>query len=197
MKILLAGFGASAGEKTSPALTAVRALEGKVGGFAQIVAYAFPAVSGRSAAAVTAAIEREQPFLVIAVGPQAGILDIHVERAAFNRDDPRAPCEGGEQPATREIIEGAPAAYSATIPVEGVVKRLSANGIPASASDSPGTPAGNHAMFTVLHYIASRNLPTKTGFIHFPHPGEEASTPMSVETIKSVVSPAIEACFED
>ncbi|MGE5542335.1 MAG: pyroglutamyl-peptidase I, partial [Bacillota bacterium] len=191
------GFGASAGEKTSPALTAVRALEGKVGGFAQIVAYGFPAVSGKSAAAVTAAIEREQPFLVISVGPQAGISEIHVERTAVNRDDSLAPCSGAEQPAAKAIIEGAPAAYSATIPVERIVQKLRENGIPASVSDSAGTPMGNHAMFTVLHYIASRKLPAKAGFIHFPHPGEQASPPMSVETIKNAVSLAVQACFED
>ena len=202
MKVLLTGFDAFGGDKINPALMTIEAIAKQSAGTTQIVTCELPTVFGKSAAAVIEAIDRENPSIVVSLGLYAGSPEIHVERVAINCDDARIPDNEKKQPVDQPVVEGAPAAYFATLPVKKIVQRMRDNGVPACVSNSAGTFVCNHVMFSVLHHIASKGLPIRAGFIHVPCVPEQAVdkqavSSMSLDTIKKAVMLAVEACVEE
>lgn len=193
--VLITGFEPFGGEAVNPSWEVVRQLDGVTLAGERVVALQLPCVFGEALAVLSAALEAQQPRLIIAVGQAGGRVDITVERVAINVDDARIPDNKGQQPIDEPIVAGGPAAYFSRLPVKAIVAALREQGIPASVSQTAGTFVCNHVMYGLLDALQDK-AGTKGGFIHIPylpeqaaaHPGEAS---MAVGTVRAALETAI------
>ena len=155
--------------------------------------------------AVEAAFEAMQeykPDLMIMLGESGGRYRIAPERIAINVDDFRIPDNAGNKPVDEPIVEGGPAAYFSTLPVRAIRDRLVEARIPAAISNSAGTYLCNRLFYSVMHFIATRELPARAGFIHLPYMHDQVLEKrfdfpsLSRETIIESVRLAIEVSLK-
>ena len=180
MKILVTGFEPFGGEAVNPAQQAVRLLPDDIGG-AKIVRQELPVVFGTSGDIAVSAIRREQPDAVVCVGQAGGRAKITVERVAINVDDARMPDNAGNCPVDEPIVNGAPDAYFATLPIKTVVAAMQDAGVPAEVSNSAGTYVCNHLMYRVLHETRASSV--RAGFIHVPFVPEQTENRPNVPSL--------------
>ena len=153
--------------------------------------------------AATAAIEKHQPSAVLCVGQAGGRFDITPERVAINIDDARIPDNDGNQPIGEPVVDGAPSAYFATLPIKAMAAAIRDAGVPASVSNSAGTFVCNHIMYGVLHHLATKGpKDTRGGFVHVPFipeqtVGKPGQPSLSTETITKGLTAAIRAIAEN
>jgi pyroglutamyl-peptidase len=123
----------------------------------------------RGPARVMAAIERDEPAVVIhyGVSPRAG--GFVVERRAVNVC--LATADGaGHHPIQPVLRSDGPERRSATLPVKAIIAGLKGAGIPVAGSDDAGTYLCN----AVLYHSLGRATPRRTdttmmaGFVHLP-----------------------------
>lgn len=198
MSILVTAFDPFGGEKINPALEAVKALPSTIAG-TNVITVEVPTVFGKAIEAATTAIDEHQPSAVLCVGQAGGRFDITPERVAINLDDARIADNDGNQPIDEPIVEGAPPAYFATLPIKAMTAAIRDAGVPASVSNTAGTFVCNHIMFGVLHHLATVGPKgARGGFVHVPFiPEQTVSKPgqpsLSTETITKGLTAAIEA----
>ncbi|HXW19632.1 MAG TPA: pyroglutamyl-peptidase I [Roseiarcus sp.] len=195
--ILVTGFAPFGGESVNPSWQSARRLEGWTCGGHVVTAREIPCSFGASIAVLEAAVDELRPMAVLGVGQAGGRPDLSVERVAVNLDDADAPDNDGVQPVDAPAIEGAPAAYLASLPVKAIVARLRQEGLPASLSRSAGGFVCNHVFFGACHLREHRHKAMKVGFIHVPYlPEQGAGHPgaptMTVQTIVAGLKIAIE-----
>ncbi len=65
-------------------------------------------------------------------------------------------------------MRGGPPAYFATLPVDEILRSLTAEEIPAYLSNTAGTYLCNQTLYGTLHALRERARAPKVGFIHFP-----------------------------
>ena len=104
MKILLTAFDPFGGDKTNPALEAVKGVKGTVAG-AEIVKLMVPTVFGKSIDVVSQAMEEHQPDAVLAIGLAAGRFGLCPERVAINIDDARIADNEGSSRLIRRCLK--------------------------------------------------------------------------------------------
>ena len=172
--VLLTGFEPFGGETINPSWRVAQALHGERVAGVPVVARLLPCVFGAALQMLEAALDEFEPTLVIALGQAAGRCDLSFERVAINLDDARSPDNAGAQPIDRCVIDGAPAAYFASLPVKAIVAALRAQGIPASLSMSAGGFVCNHLFFGLMHRLAARPG-VRGGFVHLPLLPEQAA----------------------
>ena len=200
MKILMTAFDPFGGESVNPAQEAVKHVD-VTGLKAEVIKIEVPTVFGKAIEVVAAAMRREQPDVVLAVGQAGGRFEITPERVAINVDDARIADNEGNQPIDQPIFADGPAAYFATVPIKAMVKAIQDIGIPAAVSNTAGTFVCNHIMYGIL-YLIDKELPqARGGFIHVPFIPEQAisrrETPsMAMEDISRALRAAIEAIIE-
>lgn len=201
MKILLTAFEPFGGDSINPAQEAVAHVPGEIAG-AEIVRMSVPVVFGKAIETVCAAMEREQPDVVLCIGQAGGRFGLTPERVAINLDDAGIADNEDNRPVDRPIFEDGAPAYFSTLPVKAMVAYIKAAGIPASLSNSAGTYVCNHLMYGVLYHI-SRSFPyMRGGFMHVPFMHEQVqqrpNTPsLSREDIIKGIEAAIEAIVHD
>lgn len=105
------------------------------------------------------AVEDVQPQAILHLGQTSGKV-VAVERIGINLKI--------AQSRHVHILDDAPPAYFATIPVDDVVAAMTAAGVPAEGSAHAGTYTCNHVLFRSLHHAAMRGLNVRIGFIHLP-----------------------------
>ncbi|MCT1716071.1 pyroglutamyl-peptidase I [Dermabacter hominis] len=202
MSILVTAFDPFGGEKINPALEAVKALPAEIAG-EEVITVEVPTVFGKAIEAATAAIEKHQPSAVLCVGQAGGRFDITPERVAINIDDARIPDNDGNQPIDEPVVDGAPSAYFATLPIKAMAAAIRDAGVPASVSNSAGTFVCNHIMYGVLHHLATEGPKgTRGGFVHVPFipeqtVGKPGQPSLSTETITEGLTAAIRAIAEN
>lgn len=139
------------------------------------------------------------PVAVLSLGVFSGRTTVTVERLAANVQDFQFAENDGRRPAGEPVFDDGPAAYLATLPIKGIVHAVRAAGIPALVSNSASTHGCNSVMYTALHLIAQRGLPTLAGFVHLPDPPEHVAAlasngpSMSVDLQTRAIRVAIEA----
>lgn len=186
--VILSGFEPFGGDDRNPSWEVAGQLDGEVlrdaaeQPVARVRALRLPCVFGESFDVMDAAIRRERPVAVIAMGLDASRQDIGVERVAVNLDDARIPDNRGRQPLEAPVCPGAPTAYWSGLPLKAIVAALQAAGIPASVSNSAGTFVCNHVFFALMHRLASGQGPRiPAGFIHLPWPAPAGG--LTLETL--------------
>jgi pyroglutamyl-peptidase len=172
--VLMTAFEPFGGENINPSWEAVRTFDGKEMAGARIVVRQLPVVFATCGEVLTRALEEIQPDRVLCVGQAGGRYDITVERVAINVDDARIPDNDQQQPIDQPIVADGPAAYFSTLPIKAMVAALREVGVPASVSQTAGTFTCNHVMYSLLHWINTRNSKARGGFIHIPYMPEQA-----------------------
>lgn len=196
MKILLTAFDPFGGDKTNPALEAVKGVKGTVAG-AEIVKLMVPTVFGKSIDVVSQAMEEHQPDAVLAIGLAAGHFGLCPERVAINIDDARIADNEGKQPIDTPVFEDGPAAYFSSLPIKAMVQSIKTAGLPASVSNSAGTFVCNHLMYGILYQIEHRFPSMRGGFMHVPSiPEQVVDQPNQPSMALSDITRGIEAALE-
>jgi len=166
MKVLVTGFEPFGPWRRNPSGETASHLDGAIIVDAEITGLVLPVSFKRAAAPLIAAIDELRPDVVLNLG-QSDPVGVRVERIAFNRCC--APAGGdndGYRPCGELIVPGGPESYSSTLPVREIVELLSNVNFNVAPSDFAGEYLCNYVMYTTLHHIATRQLPTRAGFIH-------------------------------
>lgn len=172
--LLVTGFEPFGGEPVNPSWLLAQALHGQRIGGAPVVALQLPCVFGQALQVLDAALARERPQLVLALGQAAGRSDFSVERVAINVDDARIADNAGAQPVDQPVLAGGPAAYFSTLPIKAIVAALRGAGVPAAVSQSAGTFVCNHVFYGLMHRLQGRPG-VRGGFVHLPLLPEQAA----------------------
>lgn len=171
--ILLTGFEPFAGESINPSWEAVRRLHGARIGEHLVQARCLPVTFGGAVDALEAARCELQPAIVLAVGQAGGRGGLSFERIAVNLIDARIADNAGAQPIDQPVIEGAPAAYFATLPVKAMRAAVEQAGIAAELSCSAGCFVCNAVFFALMHRLVG-DASCRGGFVHVPWLPEQA-----------------------
>ena len=186
MKVLITGFDPFGGESVNPAYEAVKMLPDEISG-AEIVKLEIPTEFVRSGDMVCHAIDNFSPDVVINVGQAVGRSCVTVEKVAINCEDARVPDNAEYSPHDVKVKDDGPETNALSIPCE--------------MSYTAGTYVCNSVMYNVLHYVATKGLKIKAGFIHVPYAAEQAVTKkqipyMKVQDIADVLKVAIKTTVE-
>lgn len=202
-KILVTGFEPFGGELTNPSWEVAGTLPETIAGHA-VVCERIPVSFGRGPAAVLAAIQREDPSVVLCLGQAGGRAKVTPEFVGINYADARIPDNDGGQPRGARLLEDAPDAYFSTLPVHAMVQAMVDAGVPAAVSYTAGAYVCNAVLFSVLHALAKSRSTARAGFVHVPYsPGQacrlpEATPSMPVALMRSAIVSALEcACAQD
>src|SRR3954462_14523967 len=174
MRALVSGFEAFGGARENASYAAVARLPARLGSL-DIVTAMLPTSYVQSGVVLLRELERVRPALVLCVGEAGERHELNVERIAINVQDARIADNEGSQPVDVPIVNGAPPAYFATLPVRAIHTALLAAQLPATMSNSAGTFVCNHVFYTLLHYAASTRAQFNAGFLHVPAWREQAS----------------------
>jgi pyroglutamyl-peptidase len=167
-KIVVTGFEPWQHGNENPTLNILEQLEQSNAVPGELSTIRLPVDTTKLPVIVDEALDRLAPDLWISLGFAPGHSVIAVERIAANVLDFPIPDNVGHQPGGDPVFAGGPAAYLSTLPVKAMTFALRAAGIPAKLSNSPSTYLCNQMMYTVLHLIDRKQMPTKAGFIHVP-----------------------------
>jgi pyroglutamyl-peptidase len=168
LKIVVTGFEPWEHGAENPTLDVLAQLEQSNEMPGELTTIALPVDTTKLAAIVEETLDRLAPDLWISLGLAPGHSVIAVERMAANVRDFPIPDNAGHRPVGDPVFTDGPAAYLSTLPVKSMTFALRAMGIPAKLSNSPSTYLCNQMMYTVLHLVERKRLPTKAGFIHVP-----------------------------
>lgn len=170
-KILITGFDPFGGESVNPAREAVLRLPDALGGY-EITRLEIPTVFGLAAETVLQAAEELCPHAILCVGQAGGRSAVTPEVVAINLREASIPDNAGNIPVNTPVIENAPAAYFATLPVRDMVQAVKERGIPCALSYTAGTFVCNDLLYTLLHRY--RDTDVQVGFVHIPYLPEQA-----------------------
>jgi pyroglutamyl-peptidase len=169
-RALVTGFEPFGGSDVNPSQRLVEVLAADPPDELELATVVLPVAWARVAEELAAALEREQPELVVCFGQADGRAQVEIERFALNFDD--GIDEAGEK-RRAEIVEGGPVAYRSSLPIDAVVDALRADGIPAAASRDAGGFLCNHVFYALMRAVAGRTE-MRGGFVHVPLLPEQA-----------------------
>jgi pyroglutamyl-peptidase len=118
--------------------------------------------------ALTDAIHRFEPDVVISLGQADAYSQIAVEQVAVNLNSSEEPDNAGSRATDLPVVPGGPIAYWSSLPVTGIVAALRDAGIPAVVSYDAGGYVCNHLFYGLMHLLATERLDTIGGFVHLP-----------------------------
>lgn len=196
MKLLLSAFEPFGGEAVNPSGAVLRAIEGVPVPDIELTAVELPVRGGVSVELLVTAFERGNYDAWLGLGQAGGRPQLSVERMGVNllidRDSESAAM------VERPLVEEAPAAYFAGLPVRELAERMTAAGAPATVSNDAGTYICNEALYVMRHHLATGDSELPSGFVHVPYlpqqlAGKPPGTPsMALETQTLGVRTAIE-----
>ena len=170
-RLLITGFDPFGGQPVNPSWEAVRRLPNEIGDYT-LTKLRIPTMFGAAAQAVLETAQSVQPDVILSIGQAGGRSAVTPEVVGLNLREAGIPDNAGNQPSARPVVEGAPAAYFATVPVREMVRAINAAGLPGALSYSAGVYVCNDVLYTLLHHFDG--TPTRVGFIHVPFLPEQA-----------------------
>lgn len=170
-RLLITGFDPFGGQPVNPSWEAVRRLPNEIGDYT-LTKLRIPTVFGAAVQAVLKTAQSVQPDVILSIGQAGGRSAVTPEVVGLNLREAGIPDNAGNQPSARPVVEGAPAAYFATVPVREMVRAINAAGLPGALSYSAGVYVCNDVLYTLLHHFDG--TPTRVGFIHVPFLPEQA-----------------------
>ncbi len=162
---LVTGFDPFGGHSVNPSALIARALDGTEIAGTRIVGRILPVDLDGLDAALDAALAGLEPKLVLALGLAASEPVIRLERVALNRADFNTPDNAGATRRGEPLEAGGPTARESRLPLDLILERLLAVGIPARFSETAGLYLCNAAMYRLLGRLPIR---LACGFIHLP-----------------------------
>ena len=192
-KLLITGFDPFGGESVNPSWEAVKLLPEKIGAF-QVTKLQIPTKYSVAAQTVLAVAEKLQPDVILCVGQAGGRDSITPEVVGINLREASIADNAGVLAQNEPVIEGAPAAYFATLPVRKMMAAVQAADIKCKLSYSAGAFVCNDTLYTLLHHFNGTQV--QVGFVHvpfLPSQAKETVPSMPLETIADALKIAIEA----
>ena len=183
-KLLVTGFDPFDGQPVNPAREAVMRLPDTVGGY-EISKLEIPTVFGLAAETVLKVAEELHPHAILCVGQAGGRAAVTPEVVGINLREATIPDNAGHMPVNTPVIENAPAAYFATLPVRDMVQAVKEKGIPCTLSYTAGAFVCNDLLYTLLHHY--RDTDVKVGFVHIPYLPEQAGEGVPSMELSTVV----------
>ncbi|MDH5856249.1 pyroglutamyl-peptidase I [Lampropedia aestuarii] len=166
--ILLTGFAPFDGAAINPSWEVARALHGRQIAGVSVIAAALPVAFELALPSLQDLIAQHRPQLVVSLGLAAGRAAISLERVAINLIDARIADNLGAQPVDEPVLQDAPAAYFATLPIKAMRRAIETEGVPAEISYTAGTFVCNQVMFAALHFSHALTPAVRAGLIHLP-----------------------------
>jgi pyroglutamyl-peptidase len=166
--LLLTGFEPFDGDSVNPSGEVAKRLDGRVIGDTPVRSAILPVQHEAARAVVDPLLEAPGLGAVVHLGLAGGRARISLERVAVNVMDYSRPDAHGQVLSGVPCVEGGPAAYFSTLPLREMLTALTAEGIPATISNTAGTYLCNDVSYTTLHALALRGLSIPAGFIHLP-----------------------------
>ena len=188
--LLITGFDPFGGETINPAWEAVKLLPDRIADF-RLCKLRIPTIFGKAAEEVLKTAENEKPDIILCIGQAGGREAVTPERIAVNIRDARIPDNAGRMPQGAFVIEGAPAAYFATVPVKQMAEAILRKGIPGKVSNTAGTFVCNETLYRLLHHYEGTR--TRVGFIHVPYLPEQGTPSLPMEQTTTALQAAIES----
>lgn len=164
-KILITGFDPFAHYSLNPSWEAVKLLPATINNY-QIHKLRLPNIFGLAPRMLLEEAERVQPDVILLTGMNSGTTNIEINLAALNVQDAFIEDNLGHKPWNKPIIESAPAAYFATIPVHELVSSLRAQQLPVQLAFASGGFVCNEIFYRTLHAYAGSAV--RVGFVHVP-----------------------------
>ena len=183
-KMLITGFDPFGGESINPAWEAVKLLPDTVGEW-MLAKMEIPTVYGRAAQQVLAKADETEPDVILCIGQAGGRKAITPEMVGINLRYARIADNAGNQPQDEPVVQGAPAAYFATVPVRRMTQAIEEAGLPAAVSYSAGTFVCNDTLYTLLHHY--EGTPVRAGFVHVPFLPEQAKEGVPSMELEDIV----------
>lgn len=166
--ILLTGFEPFGAYAVNPSGEVAKTLDGREIGDCRVRTVVLPVHHAEAAAVVACAMAEREPAAVVHLGLAGGRARIALERVALNVMDYELPDVSGFRATGEPCVDGGPAAYFSTLPLDAMLHALLAIGIPAYVSNTAGTYLCNQTMYTTRHAIARAGQGPAAGFMHLP-----------------------------
>ena len=194
--ILVTSFEPFGGSAVNPTMEVARLLMESPCAIGSRISITLPVVTGDCAGSAWATFlplfESMRPDAVVALGENAKADHVHFERVAINLRDARIADNAGVQLSDTTVIDGAPNAHFATLPLRAMLTACESAGVPAQLSLSAGTFLCNELMFRLLNGAPC----AAAGFVHIPQLPEQAAVrggpSMDAETTARGVHAALE-----
>lgn len=180
--LLITGFEPFDGEAVNPSWAVAQALHGQVIAGARVAAVQLPCVFAQALLSLQAALDRQRPAWVLALGLAGSRSAVSVERVAVNLVDARIPDNAGAQPVDEPVVAGGPAAFFTGLPAKAIVAALRQAGWPAELSHSAGSFVCNQVFYGLMQALAARPG-VVGGFIHLPPMPEQAARHPQTQTM--------------
>jgi pyroglutamyl-peptidase len=169
MRILITGFEPFLSHAANPTALLADRLDGALAAGARLHGVRLPVAFDRAAAAFETAFRTIRPDAVLLFGLAYSYDEVRPERLALNLDDSTSPDNDGTIRINRPIDPAGPMGYWSSLPVDAIVARLGAEGLPAKPSRDAGGYVCNHLFFRVRHWLTGQGLGAlPAGFIHVP-----------------------------
>ena len=173
--ILVTSFEPFGGSPVNPTVEIARLLASMPCELGARAFITLPVVTGTEAGSawdrLAPLLDELAPDAVVSLGENARADRIHFERVAVNLRDARIADNAGVQLSDAPVIDGAPDAYFARLPIREMHSACEASGVAAALSLSAGTFLCNELMFRLLDGAH----PALSGFIHVPQLPEQAA----------------------
>ena len=171
-RVLATGFEPFDGGSVNPSQRLVEALAADPPEGVELETAVLPVAYARAADELRAALRSANPDRVVCFGQADGRTGISVERFAHNLDD-RTKIDNEGASSGTEIDPAGPVAYRSSLPVDELVEKLRAAGIPAAVSHDAGGFLCNHVFYALMREL-EHHPGAAGGFVHVPLLPEQA-----------------------
>ena len=183
-KILLTCFEPFGGEEKNVTMAVISRISDRVGNF-EIEKLTLPVEFSRAADIAIKYANEICVDAVVSLGQAGARTKITPEMVAINLRYASIPDNAGAKPMDEPVIEGAPNAYFATLPVRKISESISDYGCPSAVSYSAGTYVCNDLYFSLLHAFSESKV--DACFIHLPKENADLSVDKMANAIERMI----------
>ena len=158
--ILVTGFEPFGGLERNPSAAVAQAVSRR-----DVEAVVLPVDYAQVGLALRASLARSWDAVLL-MGVAIGRQQLSLERVAINFRDRARTDNAGQVPERPEVVEGGPAAYFSTLPLERLRDAVAAAGLPVEISLSAGAYLCNASFYLARHALEATGTPC--GFLHLP-----------------------------
>jgi pyroglutamyl-peptidase len=171
---LVTGFEPYGGRGLNPSSEVVKRVDGLEIEGHQVVGRVLPVSFRALRPRVQELMAEVDPALVVSLGLWPGEPLIRLEQIAVNVADFEIPDNDGAVLRDEVVVEAAPVAFRASLPLRAIERALLAAGIPARLSTTAGTFLCNATMYAFLHTPQAQRG-ARCGFVHVPYLPEQTA----------------------
>lgn len=202
MNIILTGFEPFNESSTNPSAEVIKNFP--VNSFPEhnLIREILPVDSVKAVAWLQESIQETQPEIILLLGEATNRPVVSIEKVAINWMDFRIADNSGNQIHDQSVIEGGPAAFFSTLPVNLIFSQMKAAQIPAEISFSAGAYLCNQVFYSSRYYSSLVDNKNLCGFIHLPSLPEQVVeknqiiASMSLDTSLKAIIIALQTCIQ-